>query len=186
MAEGTGKSADDFEAEALPERDGAAVAADDDIELHRGKAASASFVEAVGAHRAGDAAAARGRQGGIAGVANVIARAELVGPQVIGAENGPGFLGDEDPVRRGEPVSERVLAAPVAGQGEGFARADVRFDHGPDRLAVGLNGGADQNDGCLGATGIAGHPSKLSKSLWFALLNPYFSMGPTLRSSASR
>jgi len=39
--EGAGKAADDFEAEALPQADGALVGADDEIELHGAETAFA-------------------------------------------------------------------------------------------------------------------------------------------------
>lgn len=103
MEECFGEAADDFEAEALPEANGAFVGADDEIKLHGAEAAGFGVGEGMDAHGAGNAASGGVRGGDVAAVGDVGAAALLVGAEEIGADDGGGFFGDEDLVVAGEP-----------------------------------------------------------------------------------
>src|SRR5215469_13067103 len=73
MVESTREATDNFEAQALPEADGALVGADDEVELHRTKAPGFGVFKRMGAHSAGDAAPGGPGGGDVAAIGNVAA-----------------------------------------------------------------------------------------------------------------
>lgn len=132
MIEGTGQAADDLEAHALPQGDGARIAADDEIELHGAKALHFCRFQRVFAHGAGYTLTVGGGRDHEAAIGDMGAAALLVGRQKIVAEDFAICFRHKNLVRRGKPVSEGGLAVPVKRQGIGFAGAEYRLDNGPD------------------------------------------------------
>ena len=81
----------------------------------------------------------------------MVAAAELVAAQEVGADDAAVGLGDEDRPARPRPIGDSVRLAHVARQREGFAGANDRLQDGPDGGLVGRGGGADQQRGVHGA-----------------------------------
>ena len=98
------ETADDCEAELLPEAYSAFVGADHEIELHGAIAAFFGVFERMGAHGARDAAAGGARSGDVAAVRDVGAAALLIGAEEIGAYDQAIVIGDEDFMTMREPI----------------------------------------------------------------------------------
>src|SRR5262249_49366876 len=81
------KPANDLEAEALPQPDGALVCADHKIELHSAKASLTRTFERMGAHRASHAATRRMKRGHVSTIRNIIPAAPLISFQEVRAHN---------------------------------------------------------------------------------------------------
>src|SRR5260370_6827548 len=114
MMERAGKSADDLEAETLPERRGALVGAHHKIKLHSGEAALARAIEGMRAHRTRHTAAGGSGSSYVAAVGYVRAAALLVGLQKIRANNLGVLFRDEDFVAGSKPVIEGILPPHVS------------------------------------------------------------------------
>src|SRR5262249_26255622 len=86
VCKGKGESADDFEAEALPESHGPVVGAHDEVELHGPKPPGSGEFERMRAHRASNPSPRRFWGGHVSAVGDMGTAAELVRPQVVSAE----------------------------------------------------------------------------------------------------
>src|SRR6266849_10149973 len=137
MMERAGKTADDLEAETLPERRGALVGAHHKIKLHGGEAALARAIEGMRAHRTRHAAAGGSGSSYVAAVGYVRAATLLVGLQKIRANNVGVLFRDEDFVPGSKPVIEGFLARHLSRQRVCLAGADRRFQNRPNEIGVG-------------------------------------------------
>src|SRR5229473_3323059 len=137
MMERAGKTADDLEAETLPERRGALVGAHHKIKLHGGEAALARAIEGMRAHRTRHAAAGGSGSSYVAAVGYVRAAALLVGLQKIRANNVGVLFRDEDFVPGSKPVIEGFLTRHIARQGVRLAGANGGLQDRPDGVGVG-------------------------------------------------
>ena len=81
----------------------------------------------------------------------MVAAAELVSAQEVGADDAAVRLGDKDCPARPSPIADSVRLAHVGRQREGLAGANGRLQDGPDSGLVGRAGGADQQRGVHGA-----------------------------------
>lgn len=127
-----GNTADDFKTHALPEPDGAFIAADHDVELHGQKAALAGAIKGVAAHGLGDSAACGPGGSHVSAVGDVRSVASLVGAKVVRSDDFTVDHRDKNLVSGREPVAKGVGFGEIAGQRVCFARADGRLDDAPD------------------------------------------------------
>ena len=99
-----GESANDLKAETLPELYRSLVRADDKVELHRPKARVLGQFFGVETHRSGDTTASSMSRRHVSAVAYVCTATTLICTKVVGAEDVPVFLSDENLVASREPV----------------------------------------------------------------------------------
>jgi len=140
MEEGLGQAAYGFEAEILPDANGALVGTYYEVELHSAKAALAGALQGMGAHGPGEAAAGSLRGGHVTAVGHVIAAALLIGAEEVGGDYMAMVIGDKDFVAGGEPIDEGLVAGEIAGKGIGFAGADGGFEDAPNGIAIVFGG----------------------------------------------
>jgi len=138
VKEGLGQATHSFEAEVLPDADGAEVGTHHEVELHGAKTALAGALQGMGAHEPGQAATGCARRGHITAVGHVSTTALLIGTEVVRGDNVGAVIGDEDFVARGEPVEEGLLAGEITGQGIGLAGTDSGFQDAPNGIVIAL------------------------------------------------
>src|SRR5882762_6434314 len=137
MMERAGETADNFEAEGLPERDRPFVGAHHKIKLHGGEAAFAGAIERMRAHRTRHASAAGRGSSYVATIGNVRAAALLVSLQEIRAEDVRVFFRDKDFVTGSKPIIEGILARHVSRERVCLAGSDRGLQDRPDGVRVG-------------------------------------------------
>src|SRR5690554_7559654 len=107
MQERSRKATDDVKAVALPDRDGAGIGRDDEVELHRTVAPRAGGVQRMGQHLPRDAPASGGGGGDETAVADMRAAALLVGADIIAAQRSAVLLGHEGSMVAAAPILQR-------------------------------------------------------------------------------
>ena len=108
--------ADGLKAKALPKMDRGGIGADHEIELHSGEPAIPGLGKRVLGKLPRDPAATLGRVGCVGGIGDMVAPAELVVAQEIGADDDAVRLGDED--CRPGPVQYAMASASPMSRGK--------------------------------------------------------------------
>ena len=95
VMKGLRQAANDLKAQGFPQRHGACVGADDEVELDAAIATQPRIIQGVVVQRAGDPAPHRSSGRHVTTVANVLAAAALIGADVISADDLAVFFSDE-------------------------------------------------------------------------------------------
>ena len=138
------QAADDGKAAGLPEMHSRFVGADHEVELHGAKAARFCMIERMQTHSTRDAEFARFNCRDIAAIGDMASAATRVVAKIIGAAHHTIDFGHEHLMARLMEMGERSVARHVARQGIGFALADHRLNHAPDRAVIAARRGANQ------------------------------------------
>ena len=110
MSESVWQRADDFKSEILPKAQRSSVGSDDEVELHRPKTETASFVQTMFSHGSADSATSGRWRNHEAGISDMRSK-----PGLVGFENVTGnysLIGQSDVTARlrTEPVGQRLAA----------------------------------------------------------------------------